>query len=44
VGFLAKRLDVKKKAVSIISGQTNPVKGVQVLGVSAEEVLMKLDL
>jgi len=42
VGFLAKRLDIKKNAVSIISGQTNPVKQVRVLGVSAEEVLNKL--
>ena len=42
VGLLAKRLDVKKKAISIISGQTNPIKQVRVLGVSAEEVLNKL--
>ena len=42
VGFLAKQLGIKKKAVSIISGQTNPVKGVRVLGVSAEEALNKL--
>ncbi len=44
VGFLAKRLGVKKNTVIIISGQTNPVKQIRVLGVSAEEVLMKLDL
>lgn len=42
--FLAKQLGVKKKAVSIISGQSSPVKQVQVLGVSAETLLKKLDL
>ncbi len=42
--FLAKQLGVKKKAVSIISGQSSPVKQVQVLGLSAETLLKKLDL
>ncbi len=42
--FLAKQLSVKKAAVSIISGQTNPVKNVQVLGISAETLLKKLNL
>jgi len=42
--FLAKQLDVKKKAVSIISGQTNPIKRIQVLGISAETLLKKLNL
>ena len=42
--FLAKQLSVKKAAVSIISGQTNPVKSVQVLGISAETLLRKLNL
>jgi hypothetical protein len=44
VGFLAKKLSVKKNAVSIISGQTNPVKQVQVLGISTETLLKKLNL
>ena len=44
VGFLAKKLGVKKKAVSIISGQSNPVKQVQVLGISTETLLKKLNL
>ncbi|MBA7672104.1 hypothetical protein ES703_80276 [subsurface metagenome] len=44
VGFLAKKLGVKKKAVSIISGQTKPVKQVQVLGISTETLLKKLNL
>jgi uncharacterized protein (TIGR00251 family) len=42
--FLAKKLDVKKNAVSIISGQTSPVKHVEVLGISADVLLQKLDL
>jgi len=44
VGFLAKKLCVKKNAISIISGQTNPIKQVQVLGVSAQTLLKKLNL
>ena len=42
VEFLAKQLGVRKNAVSIISGQTNAVKGVQVSGISAEAVLKRL--
>jgi hypothetical protein len=42
--FLAKLLGVKKKAVSIISGQTSPIKRIQVLGISAETLLKKLNL
>ena len=42
--FLAKQLGVKKNAVSITSGLTNPVKQVQVSGISAEILLKKLNL
>ena len=42
--FMVKQLGVKKTSVSIISGKTNPVKQVEVLGISAEELLRKLDL
>lgn len=42
--FLAKQLGVKKKAVSIISGKTSPVKHVQVSGISADTLLKKLGL
>jgi hypothetical protein len=42
--FLAKRLGVKKNCVRIISGKTNPVKHIQVTGISTEELLKKLDL
>ncbi|MHC4463071.1 MAG: DUF167 domain-containing protein [Planctomycetota bacterium] len=42
IELLAKQLGVKKNAVSIISGKTNPIKRVQVLGISAETLLKKL--
>jgi len=42
--FLAKQLGVKKSAISIISGQTNPIKQVQALGISADALLKKLNL
>ncbi len=42
--FLAKQLGVKKNAISIISGQTNPIKRIQVLGISADALLKKLNL
>jgi uncharacterized protein (TIGR00251 family) len=42
--FLAKRLGIKKNAVSIISGKNSPVKHVQVLGISADRLLRKLNL
>ncbi|MCP4262942.1 MAG: DUF167 domain-containing protein [Planctomycetes bacterium] len=44
IRFLAEQLDIKKNAVSIIAGLTSPVKRVQVLGVSAESLMEKLDL
>ena len=42
--FLAKQLGVKKSTISIISGQTNPIKQVQALGISADALLKKLNL
>ena len=42
--FLAKQLGVKKNAVKIVSGKSNPVKSVQVLGISVEQLLNKLNL
>ena len=44
IEFLAKKLGVKKSAVSVISGRTNPIKKVEVLGISAETLVMKLNL
>ena len=42
--FLAKEIDMKKNAVSIISGKTSPVKHVKVSGISADKLLKKLNL
>jgi uncharacterized protein (TIGR00251 family) len=44
VAFLAKQLGVKKNAVSIISGQSNPVKQVEVVGISVGRLLKELNL
>jgi len=44
IEFLAETLGVKKNAVSIISGQTKPVKQIQVLGVSSDNLIEKLQL
>ena len=44
IEFLAKQLDVKKKAVHVIAGQTNPVKNIEVMGISTEELKTKLGL
>ena len=42
--FLAEQLDVKTNAINIISGQTSPVKHVQVLDISASTLMEKLGL
>jgi uncharacterized protein (TIGR00251 family) len=42
--FLAEQLGVKKNAVTIISGKTNQIKRIQILGISAERVLRRLGL
>ena len=42
--FLAKELDLKKNAVSILSGKTSPVKQVRILGISTQTLLKKLNL
>ena len=44
IEFLAKLLGVKKNCIRIISGKTSTVKSVQVLGISTETLLAKLDL
>lgn len=44
VEFLAKQLGVKKSSISIIAGQTNPIKQVQVWGISADVLTKKLNL
>ena len=44
IKFLAEYLDVKKNTISIISGQTNPVKHIQLLGLSKDTFLEKLNI
>jgi uncharacterized protein (TIGR00251 family) len=44
VDFLAKKIGVKKHTVSIISGHNNPIKKVQILGISTKTLIMNLDL
>ncbi len=41
VDFLAGKLGVKKKAIEIVKGNTNPVKQLAVVGVSIEYVIEK---
>ncbi|NIP25026.1 MAG: hypothetical protein GWN67_12025 [Phycisphaerae bacterium] len=42
--FLSKKLGVKRNAVKIVSGKGNPVKSVQVMGISVVQLLNKLNL
>ena len=42
--FLAGQLGIKKNAVKIISGQTSPIKHIQVKGLSTDLLLKKLNL
>jgi len=44
VRFVAHRLGVKGNAVSVVAGKISPVKRVQVLGISAETLLKRLNL
>ena len=44
VAYLAQQLGVKKNAIEILSGHTNPVKQVRVAGISAAKLLNDLSL
>jgi uncharacterized protein (TIGR00251 family) len=44
IRFLAKALGVKRNAVGILAGKTQPVKQVRVMGITAETLLKKLNL
>ncbi|KPK45269.1 MAG: hypothetical protein AMJ65_00290 [Phycisphaerae bacterium SG8_4] len=44
VKFVAHQLGVKNNAVSIVTGTTGSVKRIQVVGISAETLLKKLNL
>ena len=42
IKFLADMLGIKKNSIQIISGQTNPIKQIQISGISIENFLKKL--
>lgn len=42
IDFLAETAGVKKKCLSIISGQTNPVKKIRISGITAEQIRNRL--
>ena len=44
IRFLADQLGIKKNAVSIISGQSNPVKQIQISGMSTAVLQEKLKI
>jgi uncharacterized protein (TIGR00251 family) len=44
IKYLAGKLGVKKNTVSILSGETSPIKQIQVTGLSKENLLKKLNL
>jgi len=44
IAFLARKLGVKKNAISITAGQASPVKHIQVFGVSADTLRENLGL
>jgi uncharacterized protein (TIGR00251 family) len=44
IKYLAGKLGVKKNVFSILSGETSPIKHIQVTGLSKETLLKKLNL
>ncbi|MBN1974449.1 MAG: DUF167 domain-containing protein [Sedimentisphaerales bacterium] len=42
IKFLAGILDVKKNSIQIISGQTSPIKKIQISGISIDTLMKKL--
>ena len=44
IAFLAKQLGLKKNAICIVSGQSNPVKHVRITGIPAEILRQRLGL
>ena len=44
IKFLADKLEIKKNSIQIISGQTNPIKQIQVSGINSKNFLKKLDI
>ena len=39
ITFLANKLGIKKNAIEIVAGSTNPVKKIRILNISAEKVV-----
>ena len=39
IDFLAKKTGVRKRAISIVSGKSNPVKRIQISGINVKEFL-----
>ena len=44
IEFLAKKLEVKKKDISIISGKTSPVKQIKINRITSKQLTEKLGL
>ena len=44
IRFLADHLNIKKNSITIISGQTSPIKQIQISNISADTLLNKLDI
>ncbi len=44
IDFLAEQLKVKSKAIAIVSGQTNPIKRLEISGLTEPELLRRLGL
>ncbi len=44
IDFLAQQLNIKPKAIAIVSGQTNPVKRLEISGLTEPELLRRLGL
>ena len=44
IDFLAKKLGVNKKTVTITAGMSSPVKQIRISGISVNDVLEKLNL
>ena len=44
ISFLAEKLALKKNAIEIISGQTNPIKHIRIQGIDSTVFLQKLGI
>lgn len=44
IDFLAEQLNIKSKTITIVSGQTNPVKRLEISGLTEPELLRRLGL